>query len=232
LRHARFTQEPSLGHWKRGTPVGRRGSGSAPRPSRLARGYRSFADQRLRAAGATVLLVAEGANRFSSGSRRRHPPIPPGWGHQNPGPLRGPLNPRPTPTAGGSRTSRSSASHAVQCNQNLPISLKSRHKSNATSEMGAFPGFFKALLNSHGSLDLFEIVTLDAAPSVPAPVSMGQGGAGASSVPGVAARSALTGSPPPNYNPALCRGHGGHARLGEAQPMEDRRLSIDTIAGT
>ena len=35
------------------------------------RGYRSFADQLLRAAGATVLLIAEGANRFSAGSKRR-----------------------------------------------------------------------------------------------------------------------------------------------------------------
>jgi four helix bundle protein len=35
------------------------------------RGYRSFADQLLRAAGATVLLIAEGANRFSAGSKRQ-----------------------------------------------------------------------------------------------------------------------------------------------------------------
>jgi len=31
-----------------------------------------------------------------------------------------------------------------------------------TNDMGAFPAFFKALLDSYGSLDLFEIVTLDA----------------------------------------------------------------------
>ncbi len=35
----------------------------------IPRGYRSFADQLLRAAGATVLLVAEGANRRSRGSK-------------------------------------------------------------------------------------------------------------------------------------------------------------------
>lgn len=32
---------------------------------RLPRGYRSFADQMLRSAGGAVLLLAEGANRFS-----------------------------------------------------------------------------------------------------------------------------------------------------------------------
>ena len=37
----------------------------------IPRGYRSFADQLLRAAGATVLLVAEGANRRSRGSKRQ-----------------------------------------------------------------------------------------------------------------------------------------------------------------
>ncbi len=47
-----------------------------------------------------------------------------------------------------------------------------------------------------GSLDLFEIVTLDADLSVPAPVSMGQRGAGASSVPGVDFGQNGPGSPP------------------------------------
>jgi len=37
----------------------------------IPRGYRSFADQLLRAAGAPVLLVAEGANRRSRGSMRQ-----------------------------------------------------------------------------------------------------------------------------------------------------------------
>jgi len=37
----------------------------------IPRGYRSFADQLLRSAGATVLLVAEGANRRSRGSKRQ-----------------------------------------------------------------------------------------------------------------------------------------------------------------
>ena len=37
----------------------------------IPRGDRSFADQLLRAAGATVLLVAEGANRRSRGSKRQ-----------------------------------------------------------------------------------------------------------------------------------------------------------------
>jgi len=36
---------------------------------RVPRGYRSFADQLLRAAGQTVLLVGEGANRYSSGQK-------------------------------------------------------------------------------------------------------------------------------------------------------------------
>ncbi len=112
------------------------------RPSRFAREYRSFADQLIRAADATVLLIAEGANRFSSGSKR-HQSAPPSW--------RGPSEPRPPPRPaqsepphrrGATRLSKR-ASHAVQ-----------------------------------GSLDLFEIVTLDASLSIPAPVSMGQRGAG------------------------------------------------------
>ena len=37
----------------------------------IPRGYRSFADQLLRAAGSTVLLIAEGANRYSAGSKRQ-----------------------------------------------------------------------------------------------------------------------------------------------------------------
>jgi len=44
----------------------------------VARGYRSFADQLLRAAGATVILIAEGANRVSSGSKRQHHSLPEG----------------------------------------------------------------------------------------------------------------------------------------------------------
>jgi four helix bundle protein len=38
---------------------------------RVPRGYRSFADQLLRAAGSTVLLIGEGANRFSVGAKRQ-----------------------------------------------------------------------------------------------------------------------------------------------------------------
>lgn len=38
---------------------------------RIPRGYRSFADQLLRAAGSTVLLIGEGANRFSPGLKRQ-----------------------------------------------------------------------------------------------------------------------------------------------------------------
>jgi four helix bundle protein len=35
------------------------------------RGYRSFADQLLRAAGSTVLLIGEGANRHTAGQKRQ-----------------------------------------------------------------------------------------------------------------------------------------------------------------
>jgi four helix bundle protein len=35
------------------------------------RGYRSFADQLLRAAGETVALIGEGANRFTKGQKRQ-----------------------------------------------------------------------------------------------------------------------------------------------------------------
>ncbi len=38
---------------------------------RVPRGYRSFADQLLRAAGSTVLLIGEGANRFHAGAKRQ-----------------------------------------------------------------------------------------------------------------------------------------------------------------
>ncbi|MFQ5382671.1 MAG: four helix bundle protein [Dehalococcoidia bacterium] len=38
---------------------------------RVPRGYRSFADQLLRAAGGTVLLIAEGANRYTAGQKRQ-----------------------------------------------------------------------------------------------------------------------------------------------------------------
>jgi four helix bundle protein len=38
---------------------------------RVPRGYRSFADQLLRAAGQTVLLIGEGANRYTSGQKRQ-----------------------------------------------------------------------------------------------------------------------------------------------------------------
>jgi len=38
---------------------------------RVPRGYRSFADQLLRAAGSTVLLIAEGANRYTAGQKRQ-----------------------------------------------------------------------------------------------------------------------------------------------------------------
>lgn len=38
---------------------------------RVPRGYRSFADQLLRAAGATVLLIGEGANRYTVGAKRQ-----------------------------------------------------------------------------------------------------------------------------------------------------------------
>jgi four helix bundle protein len=39
--------------------------------ARVPRGYRSFADQLLRAAGSTVLLIGEGANRYSAGQKRQ-----------------------------------------------------------------------------------------------------------------------------------------------------------------
>ena len=38
---------------------------------RVPRGYRSFADQLLRAAGETVALIGEGANRFTKGQKRQ-----------------------------------------------------------------------------------------------------------------------------------------------------------------
>ncbi len=38
---------------------------------RIPRGYRSYADQLIRAAGQAVLLVGEGANRFSAGQKRQ-----------------------------------------------------------------------------------------------------------------------------------------------------------------
>jgi four helix bundle protein len=38
---------------------------------RVPRGYRTFADQLLRSAGQTVLLVGEGANRYSAGQKRQ-----------------------------------------------------------------------------------------------------------------------------------------------------------------
>lgn len=38
---------------------------------RVPRGYRSFADQLLRAAGQTVLLIGEGANRHTAGQKRQ-----------------------------------------------------------------------------------------------------------------------------------------------------------------
>ena len=38
---------------------------------RVPRGYRSFADQLLRAAGQTVLLIGEGANRYTAGQKRQ-----------------------------------------------------------------------------------------------------------------------------------------------------------------
>ena len=38
---------------------------------RIPRGYRSFADQLLRAAGETVALIGEGANRFTSGQKHQ-----------------------------------------------------------------------------------------------------------------------------------------------------------------
>ena len=37
---------------------------------RVPRGYRKWADQLLRAAGSTVGLIAEGANRFTAGQKR------------------------------------------------------------------------------------------------------------------------------------------------------------------
>jgi four helix bundle protein len=39
--------------------------------TRIPRGYRSFADQLLRAAGETVALIGEGANRFTKGQKRQ-----------------------------------------------------------------------------------------------------------------------------------------------------------------
>jgi four helix bundle protein len=38
---------------------------------RVPRGYRSFADHLLRAAGQTVLLIGEGANRYGAGQKRQ-----------------------------------------------------------------------------------------------------------------------------------------------------------------
>jgi four helix bundle protein len=38
---------------------------------RVPRGYRTFADQLLRAAGQTVLLIGEGANRYTAGQKRQ-----------------------------------------------------------------------------------------------------------------------------------------------------------------
>jgi len=49
-------------------------------PPKFATIHGSFADQLPRAAGATVRLIAEGANRFSPGSKRRRSSHPDG-GH-------------------------------------------------------------------------------------------------------------------------------------------------------
>ena len=38
---------------------------------RVPRGHRSLADQLLRSSGSTVLLIAEGANRYTTGSKRQ-----------------------------------------------------------------------------------------------------------------------------------------------------------------
>ena len=38
---------------------------------RVPRGYRTFADQLIRAAGSTTLLIGEGANRHSRGAKRQ-----------------------------------------------------------------------------------------------------------------------------------------------------------------
>jgi len=38
---------------------------------RVPRGHRSLADQLLRASGSTVLLICEGANRYTAGSKRQ-----------------------------------------------------------------------------------------------------------------------------------------------------------------
>ena len=38
---------------------------------RVPRGYRTFADQLLRSAGQTVLLIGEGANRYTAGQKRQ-----------------------------------------------------------------------------------------------------------------------------------------------------------------
>jgi len=38
---------------------------------RVPRGYRSFADQLLRSAGQAVLLIGEGANRYTAGQKRQ-----------------------------------------------------------------------------------------------------------------------------------------------------------------
>ena len=38
---------------------------------KIPRGYRSFADQLLRAAGETVALIGEGANRYTAGQKRQ-----------------------------------------------------------------------------------------------------------------------------------------------------------------
>lgn len=46
-------------------------AGARALADRVPRGYRSFADQLLRAAGQTVLLIGEGANRYTTGQKRQ-----------------------------------------------------------------------------------------------------------------------------------------------------------------
>ncbi len=102
--------------------------------------------------------------------------------------------PRPSSFTRSRRGAQACKARAARC---VPETESDPATAPHTQRMGAFLAFFKALLNRHRSLDLFEIVTLDASLSVPAPVLMGQRGAGLSSVPGVDFGQNGLGSPRP-----------------------------------
>ena len=71
--HETRTQRYAFGHHRLDVyRVGLQMAGSSRQLSdRVPRGYRKLAEQLLRAAGQTVLLIGEGANRYSAGQKRQ-----------------------------------------------------------------------------------------------------------------------------------------------------------------